>query len=57
MSYINGVVLEREKIALKDAFWGGTQLTDMKTRYNWFMVNQPVNEFYTWFLLKFDELP
>ena len=57
MSYINGVVLEREKIALKDAFWGGTQLTDMKTRYNWFMVNQPANEFYTWFLLKFDALP
>ena len=66
--YVNELLFEMVKIALKDTYLGGTNPTalqkwglympemyyDRETRV---MVNQSVHEFYTWFLFKIDALP
>ena len=68
LRYVNEVLFEMVKTSLKDKYLGGTTPTALQSevstcwqmyydRENQFMVNQSVNEFYTWFLFKIDALP
>ena len=63
LRYVNVVLFEMVKTALKDTYLGGTTPTALQNEVStcrkiyyyketWVMVNQSVNEFYTQFLLK-----
>ena len=68
LHYINVVIFEMVKTALKDTYLVGTTPTALQNevsslrknyyeRETWVMVNHSVNEFYTPFLFKIDPLP
>ena len=68
LRYVNEVLFEMVKTALKDTYLGGTTPTALKNevstcqkmyydRETRVMVNQSVNEFYTLLLFKIDALP
>ena len=68
LRYVNKLLFEMVKIALKDTHLGGKTPTALKNKVstcrkmyydkkNWVMVNESVNEFYTRFLFKIDALP
>ena len=68
LRYVNEVIFEMVKTALKDAYLGGTTPTEVQNevatcrqiyydKENQVMINQSLNEFYTCLLLKIDSLP
>ena len=68
LHYVNGVIFETVKTALKNTYLAVTNPTALQhevytrrkmyyAKENRVMVNQSVNVFYTWFLFKIDAPP